>query len=152
MFELCRSPHDIVDLLRYQFGLPVQLVAGRPMIATGSVLSAVVMPAALGTPVLAALDCDYIAPVVADPGDRTWTFLVTPPAPALPVEVPLRRALAVHAVTIVPAGRNLMLPCTDSPQGWHWAATPTPALLRLPPRSTILSAVLHQTRTHAAIP
>ncbi|WP_378734784.1 hypothetical protein [Nocardia brasiliensis] len=146
MFERCQSPLEIAHLLRHLYGLPVQLVAGRPMVTTGSILGAIVMPPELGREVLAALDHTPPAPVIADPGDRSWTFLVAPPSPARPVEVPVRRGLAAHQVVVVPGGRNIMLPTTDSALGWHWAAEPTPGALRMPPRTAVIDAV-HQVTT-----
>ncbi|MEV6277233.1 hypothetical protein [Nocardia sp. NPDC051832] len=141
MFESCHSPHEVAHLLRRRFGLPVQLLAGRPMITTGSILGALVMPPHLGQQVLAALDPDLQAPVVADPGGRNWTFLVTSPSPAKPVAIAVRTHLAAHQVTVVPSGRYVLLPTTDSLLGWHWAVEPAPGALRLPPRSAVIEAV-----------
>lgn len=152
MFECCHSPTEVAHLLRHQYGLPVQLLAGRPMVTTGSVLAALVMPPELGRKVLATLDRGYTTPVIADPGERTWTFLVAPPSPAAPVEIPVRCSLAGHQVTVVPGGRHVLLPTTDSPLGWHWAGEPAPGVLRLPPRSAVINAVHQvtaiQTATH----
>src|SRR5262245_10752286 len=104
MFERCHTPHEIAHLLRHRYGLPVQLLAGRPMITTGTILGALVMPPELGRKVLGTLDRTYVAPVVAEPGERSWTFLVAPPSPAAPVAIAVRRALAGHHVTVVPGG------------------------------------------------
>ncbi|WP_330233587.1 hypothetical protein OHA40_14610 [Nocardia sp. NBC_00508] len=141
MFERCLSPHDVAHLLRHTYGLPVQLLAGRPMITTGSILGAIVMPPELGRKVLTQLERNHTAPVVADPGERNWTFLVAPPSPARPVDVPIRRGLAGHQVTVVPGGRIILLPSSDSPLGWHWAGEPAPGVLRMPPRSAVIDAV-----------
>jgi hypothetical protein len=149
MFERCHSPHEIAHLLRHRFGLPVQLMAGRPMITTGSILGALVMPPDLGRKVLASLDRTFMAPVVADPGERTWTFLVAPPTPSIPVDIGVRRCLAGHHVTIIPSGRHVLLPTTDSQLGWHWAGEPTSGVLRMPPRAAVISAV-HQVTTMRA--
>ncbi|MEV4241437.1 hypothetical protein AB0J47_40470 [Nocardia sp. NPDC049737] len=137
-------------MLRHRYGLPVQLLAGRPMITTGSILGALVMPPDLGQKVLAALDRTFTAPVVAEPGERTWTFLVAPPSPAVPVEISVRRCLAGHYVTVTPPGRHVLLPTTDSPLGWHWAGEPTPGVLLMPPRSAVINAVYQVTnmRSH----
>ncbi|MET8651737.1 MULTISPECIES: hypothetical protein [Nocardia] len=152
MFERCQTPHDIARLLRHRYGLPVQLLAGRPMIVTGSVLGAVVMPPELGRSVLATLDRNFTAPVVADPGERTWTFLVAPPSPAPPLDVAIRRFLSGHQVVVVPGGRQVLLPTTDSALGWHWAGEPAPGVLRMPPRSAVLNAVHQVTGTRAPTP
>ena len=150
MFERCHSPHEIAHMLRHRYGLPVQLLAGRPMITTGSILGALVMPPDLGRKVLGTLDRTYTAPVVAEPGERTWTFLVAPPSPATPVEISVRRSLAGHHVTVIPPGRHVLLPTTDSQLGWHWAGEPTPGVLRMPPRSAVINAVYQVTnmRSH----
>ncbi len=150
MFERCHSPNEAAHLLRHRFGLPVQLLAGRPVVTTGSLLGGVVMPPELGRKVLATLDRQMTAPVVADPGDRTWTFLVTPPSPVTPVDVHVRRCLAGHQVTVIPGGRHLLLPSTDSRLGWHWAAEPAPGVLRMPPRSAVIGAIHQVTGMRAA--
>ncbi|MFC9893451.1 hypothetical protein ACFVMC_07135 [Nocardia sp. NPDC127579] len=149
MFESCHSPHEIAHLLRRRFGLPVQLLAGRPMITTGSVIGALVMPPYLGGEVLGALDPELQAPVVADPGNRTWTFLVTPPSLGKPVDTAVRSQLAAHQVTVVPGGRFVLLPTTDSTLGWHWAAEPAPGTLRLPPRTAVIEAIHRVIALHA---
>lgn len=149
MFERCHSPHEIAHMLRHRYGLPVQLLAGRPMITTGSILGAVVMPPELGRKVLGTLDRTYAAPVVADPGERTWTFLVAPPSPASTVDISVRQSLAGHHVTVIPGGRHILLPTTDSQLGWHWAGEPAPGVLRMPPRSAVINAV-HQVTTMRA--
>ncbi|WP_067852528.1 hypothetical protein [Nocardia shimofusensis] len=141
MFESCHSSQEAALLLQDQYGLPVQLLGGRPVVTTGSVLGALVMPPDLGHDVLEALNCSYPVPVIADPGERTWTFLVTPPSPNAPVDVRVRHRLAEHHVTVVPGGRHILLPTTDSDRGWHWAAEPTPGALTMPARSAVIDAV-----------
>ncbi|HLS79308.1 MAG TPA: hypothetical protein VK083_21210 [Nocardia sp.] len=141
MFERCHSSKDAALLLQDQYGLPVQLLGGRPVVTTGSVLGALVMPPALGHDVLAAMNCSYPVPVIADPGERTWTFLVTPPSPMTPVDQHVRHELAEHHVTVVPGGRHILLPTTDSDRGWHWAAEPMPGVLTMPARRTVIEAV-----------
>ncbi|MFI9507037.1 hypothetical protein [Nocardia sp. NPDC052566] len=152
MFETCHTPHEIAHLLRHHYGLPVQLLGGRPVLTTGSLIGAVVMPAELGRKVLATLDHKHAAPVVADPSERTWTFLVNPPTPAIAVDVAVRRCLAGHHVTIVPSGRQLMLPATDSSLGWHWAGESAPGTVRMPPRAAVIAAVHRVTSLEATIP
>ncbi|MBF6213468.1 hypothetical protein IU433_13575 [Nocardia puris] len=152
MFESCHTPHEAAHLLRHRYGLPVQLLAGRPVVTTGTILGAIVMPPDLGERVLAALDRTGHAPVIADPGERTWTFLVNPPSPVTPVDPHVRRTLAGHGVTVVPGGRHVLLPSTDSPQGWHWAGEPGSGVLRMPPRAAVIRAVHQVTgvRAHTA--
>ncbi|PXX65450.1 hypothetical protein DFR70_104514 [Nocardia tenerifensis] len=151
MFERCHSTLEIAHLLRDLYGLPVRLLAGRPMVTTGSVLGAIVMPPELGREVLASLGHAQAAPVVADPGERSWTFLVTPPIPTRPVEVSVRHRLAGHHVTVVPGGHHILLPTTDSPQGRHWANEPASGPLHMPPRQAVLDTV-HQITTQPATP
>ncbi|WP_245562776.1 hypothetical protein [Nocardia araoensis] len=141
MFEGCHNSQEVAHLLRHTYGLPVQLLAGRPTITTGSIIGALVMPPELGRKVLVQLDRNHTAPVIADPGERAWTFLVTPPSPARPVEVAVRRCLAGHGVTVVPGGRMILLPSSDSALGWHWAGEPAPGVLRMPPRAAVIDAV-----------
>lgn len=150
MFESCSSPHDVAYLLRHRYGLPVQLFAGRPMLSTGSVLGAVVMPPEIGRPVLARLERDGTVPVVGDPGDRSWTFLVTPPIPAVPLDLRERHTLAAHQVTVVPGGRHVMLPSSDSRLGWHWVGDPGAGVLAMPARTAVLKAVHAVTRMSVA--
>lgn len=141
MFERCQSSQEAALLLQDQYGLPVRLFGGRPAVITGSVLGALVMPPGLGHDVLDTLNCSYPVPVIADPGERTWTFLVAQPSPMSPVDVGVRHSLAEHHVTVVPGGRHILLPTTDSDRGWHWAAEPTPGALTMPARSAVLEAV-----------
>ncbi|MFQ6393407.1 hypothetical protein ACLMAJ_08145 [Nocardia sp. KC 131] len=149
MFERCHSPHEVAHLLRHRYGLPVQLLAGRPMITTGSILGGLVMPPELGRKVLATLDRTYTAPVIADPGECAWTFLVTQPSPANPVDISVRRCLAGHQVTVIPGGRYVLLPSTDSRLGWHWAGEPAPGVLHMPPRSAVINTVQQVTTMRA---
>lgn len=150
MFERCHSSQEAALLLQDRYGLPVQLLGGRPVVTTGSVLGALVMPPELGHDVLEALDCSHPVPVIADPGERMWTFLVTPPSPNSPVSVQVRHALSGHHVTVVPGGRHILLPTTDSDRGWHWAAEPGPGALTMPARSVVIDAVRRVTRLPAA--
>ncbi|AFU06114.1 hypothetical protein [Nocardia brasiliensis] len=147
--ERCHSSHEIAHRLRHLYGLPVQLLGGRPVVTTGSVLGAVAMPPDLGRTVLAALERTYAAPVIADPGEHTWIFLVAPPSPARPVEVLVRRYLAGHQVTVLPGGHHIMLPTSDCARGWHWAGEPAPGVLRMPPRTAVLDAVQQMTTRHS---
>ncbi|MFC8526357.1 hypothetical protein [Nocardia sp. NPDC057227] len=149
MFESCHSPHDVAYLLRHRYGLPVQLFAGRPTVSTGSVLGAVVMPPELGRAVLNRLERERPAPVIADPGDGSWTFLVTPPIPAAPLDIHERHTLAGHRVTVVPSGRHVMLPTVDSSLGYHWVGEPGAGALAMPARGAVLAAVHAVTRLTA---
>ncbi|GAA5045624.1 hypothetical protein [Nocardia callitridis] len=141
MFEHCHTPQETAHFLRHRYGLPVRLLAGRPSVTTGSVLGAIVMPPELGRKVLAVLDRTHPAPVIAEPGGRSWTFLVTPPFPATPVSIPTRRYLAEYEVTVVPGGHCVLLPESDTPHGWHWAGEPAPEALHMPLRSAVIDAV-----------
>ncbi|WP_069161411.1 hypothetical protein [Nocardia altamirensis] len=148
--ERCPTSLEIAAILRHRYGLPVQLIAGRPMVTTGSILGAIVMPPELGRKVLATLDRTHPAPVIVEPEECSWTFLVTPPIPARPVELAVRRCLAGHQVTVVPGGRHIMLPTTAATPGWQWAGEPAPGALRMPPRAAVITAV-HQVTTRQAV-
>lgn len=141
MFESCCSPHESAHLLRARYGLPVQLYADRPLITVGAAVEALTVPEPLGRRVLARLDWLPSAPVIADPRDRRWTFLVTPPLPNHLVPQRLRLFLQSHAVTVPERGSRILLPADDRPCGWHWANEPEPGRLRLPHRAMVLAAL-----------
>lgn len=133
MFERCHSSKEAALLLQDQYGLPVQLLGGRPVVTTGSVLGALVMPPALGHDVLEAMNCPCPVPVIADPGERTWTFLVTPPSPMLPVDQQVRQELAEHHVTVVPGGVTSCCPPPTPIEAGTGRPSRSPARWSCPP-------------------
>ncbi|WP_019929658.1 hypothetical protein [Nocardia sp. BMG111209] len=130
----------MTHLLRFRFGLPVRLVAGRPAVVCGGVIGAIGMPAGVGSRVLQLLS-NHCGPVVTDPRDTMWTFLVAGrrPGAAEPADAPDR--FGDHAVTVHPAGRSVLLPMSDTGFGWRWAREPQPGRLRLPPPAAVLDAL-----------
>lgn len=140
VFETCYSPHDVAHLLRHRYGLPVELTQSRPTVVCGAQLDAVDMPAHLGSRVLSLLQDRHIGPVVANPRDTVWTFLVAPPPRPTVV-----RDLTAHGVVLRASGRRVMLPMSDHGFGWRWAREPRPGALRLPAGSAVSAAVARLT-------
>ncbi|MFC9996803.1 hypothetical protein [Nocardia sp. NPDC127526] len=141
MFESCCSPYDSAHLLRVRYGLPVEVFADRPYLTIGRTVEALGLPADLGRHVRDALAHRPATPVIADPRDRRWMFLVAPPLPYHRVPAPLQHRLLAHGVSVPQSGTRIMLPRTDGPGSWHWACEPVPGPLVIPHRATVLSAV-----------
>ncbi|MEU1207519.1 hypothetical protein [Nocardia sp. NPDC005825] len=141
MFESCCSPRESAHVLRARYGLPVELYADRPLLTLGAAVEALTLPEPLGRQVLDRLSELPSTPVIADPRDRRWTFLVAPPLPNHRVPQRLRTFLQGYSVTLPAPGTRIMLPTSDQPGGWHWADEPEPGGLRLPHRAVALSAV-----------
>jgi hypothetical protein len=130
---------DTRNTYEEMLGWPILLeVATRKLVmTTGTILDAIVMPAALGEKVLAELRSAILASyVIAGPGNASWTFITEPavastPTPTLPADlVPAR-------VECVPHGSQITLPTTLDPlSAWSWVTpcrrrslTPWPAVI-----------------------
>ncbi|WP_067547871.1 hypothetical protein [Nocardia crassostreae] len=141
MFESCCSPYESAHLLRTRYGLPVEVFADRPYLTTGRTVETVNLPAELGRRVRLALSDRSATPVIADPRELRWLFLVAPPTPYHPVPNPLLRRLLAYGASVPQPGSRIMLPREDGPEGWHWACEPEPGPLSLPHRVVVLTAV-----------
>jgi hypothetical protein len=125
-------------------GWPVSVQVGRHqlVLAIGSALAAVTMPAALGERVRAQLGIAILsAPVVANSEEMRWTFLAKSDAPVGPAVV---AELAEAGVVVVPEGSYVVVPTELEPASsgvTRWIEEPRPVHL-LPP----LHAVVAQTR------
>jgi hypothetical protein len=137
VFESCYTPHDVAHVLRRRYGLPVELDAYRPTIVCGCRVGALSMPMELGCRVLNLLPGQPV-PVVSNPRDTIWTFLVGPAFP--PLGSRTVRRLAEHEIVVHDRGRRVLMPMSDSGFGWRWASEPAPGALRLPSRSQVLDA------------
>lgn len=143
MYESCCTPYDIAHVLRRRYGLPVDLDSYRPTLVCGARIGAIDIPAHMAGPVLdeltnAAAGEQISAPVIRNPRDTVWTFLVRPIGP---ITAARRRQLAESGVTVRARGRRVILPVTDSGFGWRWVGEPAPGRLRLPQRATILETI-----------
>ncbi|GAB2544128.1 hypothetical protein [Nocardia heshunensis] len=141
MYESCCSPHESAHVLRSRYGLPVEMYADRPLVTVGAAIEALQLPQALGAQVRTRLSWVPSTPVIADPRNRCWTFLLAPPLPYHPVPQRLRTFLRAHDVTVPERGGRIMLPTTDRAPGWRWVSEPEPGSLCLPHRSVVLAAV-----------
>ncbi|WP_147471533.1 hypothetical protein [Nocardia stercoris] len=141
MFESCYSPYESAHLLHERFRLPVKVFADQPYLRTGPLIEVVDVAAELGRVVLAQLAPLPAAPVVTDPREQRWIFLVAPPTPYHPVPVSLQRRLRQYATCVPAPGSRVMLPRSDGRDGWHWACEPEPGAMRLPRRWSVLHAV-----------
>jgi hypothetical protein len=138
MFESCYTPDDVAHVLRHRYGFPVELAACRPVVICGCHIGAVTMPMELGYRVLSLLG-DPV-PIVANPRDTAWTFLLATAFPPLGGGRQTRR-LAEHGVVVHDRGHRVLMPVADNGFGWHWASEPLPGPLRLPTRAQVLDAV-----------
>ncbi len=137
VFESCCTSADVVHVLRLRYGFPIDLVAHRPTILCGERVGAVSMPIHLGYRVLD-LVVDRPVPVVSNPRDTVWTFLVGPAfAPVGPYRL---RRLAECGIAVHDRGHRVMMPMSDTGFGWRWACEPAAGALRLPPRVQVLDA------------
>ncbi|WP_157101243.1 hypothetical protein [Nocardia shimofusensis] len=130
-------------MLRARYGLPVDLESHRPTLVCGARVGAIDIPAQMAVPVLDALTTaatteEISAPVIRNPRDTVWTFLIRPVGPITAAQ---QRHLAECGITVRARGRRVILPVTDSGFGWRWVGEPTPGRLRLPQRATILATI-----------
>ncbi|WP_230464797.1 hypothetical protein [Nocardia seriolae] len=141
MYESCCSPHEAAHVLRARYGLPVEMYADRPLLTIGAAVEALGVPRTLGEQVRERLSWVPSIPVIADPRERGWTFLIAPPLPYHPVPQRLRIFLQGYGVTLPGRGSRIMLPTSDREPGWHWVSEPEQGRLRLPHRAIVLAAV-----------
>jgi len=138
MFESCCTPYDIAHVLKSRYGLPVELDT-YPTLVCGARIGAIDIPASLAGAVLDRVAADQPpTPVIRNPRDTVWTFLVRPIGP---ITTARQRQLAESGISLRAPGRRVILPVTDGGFGWRWASEPTPGRLRLPQRLTILEAI-----------
>ncbi|HEV2784087.1 MAG TPA: hypothetical protein VGX25_32265 [Actinophytocola sp.] len=122
-------------------GWPVSVQVGRRslVVAVGSALAAVAMPAALGARVRAQLGISILsAPIVANPDGTRWTFLARPDEPVRPAVV---EDLAAAGVRVAPEGSYVVLPTTldrSSGPAERWIDEPRPNRI-LPPLHAIIA-------------
>ncbi|MGV9676661.1 hypothetical protein ACWDSJ_15395 [Nocardia sp. NPDC003482] len=154
MFESCYTPADVAYLLRCRYGLPIEFVAARPAVTCGPGIGAVTMPVDLGDRVLTLLD--ERSPVVANPRETAWTFLVAPGPPdqaprvhnALVPGPPGRtspRTPRDPAVIVHAPGYRVLMPMSDHGFGWRWACEPIAGPPRLPSCGRVLDLVAEAT-------
>ncbi|MGF6885136.1 hypothetical protein ABIA39_003289 [Nocardia sp. GAS34] len=140
MFESCYTPTDVAHLMRFRYHLPAILAAGRPAVQCDVRIGAVDMPVHLGAQVLGLLGGRHSVPVVTNPRDTVWTFLVAS-HPDRALDAQRAHRLSDYGVTVRRPGQRVLLPMSDNGFGGRWASKPTPGRLPLPPRSTVLDAI-----------
>lgn|GEM_PF-2565251 len=139
MFESCYTPDDVAYVLRHRYGFPIELVARRPSVTCGHHLGAIAVPMELGYRAVDLLADRQAAPVVANPRNTVWTFLV---APALtPICPGQHRRLAGHGIVVHDRGHRVLMPVSDGGFGWRWAREPAVGALCLPSRAEVLDTV-----------
>ena len=106
------------------------------LLATGTALDIVEVPAALGRRVCAQLrEAGLAVPVAATP-TGTWWFPVTPGA-TLPAELRDRPDVVLHT-----DGAAVLAPPSETPDGWvHWRVAPALSGYRPSPAALIVAAV-----------
>ena len=115
------------------------------LLATGTALDVLEVPAACGRDVCAKLrESGSVVPVAATPTGRWW-FPVTPGA-ALPAELREREDVVLHT-----AGATVLAPPSETPDGWvHWRVAPALTGYRLPYADVIIEAVADALRWRTA--
>jgi hypothetical protein len=106
------------------------------LLATGTALDIVEVPAAVGRRVCAQLrEAGLAVPVAATP-TGTWWFPVTPDA-TLPAELRDRPDVVLHT-----DGAAVLAPPSETPDGWvHWRVAPALSGYRPSPAALIVAAV-----------
>lgn len=140
VFESCCTPVDIAHLLRRRYSLPAEPAVGHVTLVTGADLGAVDMRADVGASVLSLLQEQAALPVIADPRNRTWTFLVDV-SRSRAGELGPSHGTQFLEVSVRALGSRVFLPMTDTGSGWRWVREPLPGRLRLPALSEVLDAV-----------
>lgn len=108
------------------FGWPVSVQVGQRqlVVALGSALDAITMPAELGERVQGQLGIAMLSgPVIAHPDGNRWTFL-TQGANTIPGEIV--DGLGDHDVRHAAAGSYTVVPTTIAAGGWRWVNEPRP--------------------------
>lgn len=138
--ELAHGRADYEELL----GWPVSVRVGDRVlvVAIGSSVAALTMPAALGAAVRAQLRLAMQnGPVLTDPDGRMWTFL-TKPVECLRTGVATE--LARSGVRLAPRGSHVVVPTAPTPRpvpvgtAWRWLEPPAPAR-PLPPAYPVIA-------------
>ncbi|WP_028930877.1 hypothetical protein [Pseudonocardia asaccharolytica] len=114
------------------------------LLATGTVLDIVEVPAELGRRACATLrDCGLVVPVAATP-QGTWWFPMSPGS-GLPLELSLHPEVVSHT-----DGIGVLAPPTERPDGWvHWRVAPARTGYRVPDAAVIVEAVTDAVRSQA---
>ena len=113
------------------------------LLATGTTLDVVEVPAAVGRRVCALLrEAGMAVPVAATP-TGSWWFPVTPGA-ALPAPLDERADVALHT-----DGAAVLAPPSEIPDGWvHWRVAPALTGYRPSPAALIVAAVATAVEMH----
>jgi hypothetical protein len=143
--ELADGRANYEELLGWPVSLNVR--QGTLVVAIGSVVGAVSMPAALGARVQHELQIAMLCgPVIADPGGSRWTFLTRPVADIRSAVVTELAHWQVHLVGrggLVPIPLSVSLSDGNS---WRWAEQPAPNR-PLPPTSAVVCVSRRLTAT-----
>ncbi|MFC5995677.1 hypothetical protein ACFQE5_15785 [Pseudonocardia hispaniensis] len=121
-------------------------VGTEVMLATGTVLDIVEVPAELGRRACATLRSrGLVVPVAATP-QGTWWFPMSPGI-GLPPELSLRPDIVLHT-----DGAGVLAPPTEGPQGWvHWRVAPARTAYRVPDAAIIVGALADAVRSQPRI-
>lgn len=113
-YEICLGWPTVVDLKQRRLIVPV-----------GTVVDGLIMPAAIGRPVLHVLQAsDLRPPVISGPGGTWWTFVTLP----VRVRPAVLSSLAANGIRLVPRGAHIVLPESFKARSpWAWV---TPCLRR----------------------
>jgi hypothetical protein len=117
--------------------------SGGLLLATGTVLDVVEVPAAVGRQVCAQLRAAGLAVPVAATPTGTWWFPVTSGA-VLPAALRGRGDVVLHT-----DGAAVLAPPSETPDGWvHWRVAPALSGYRPSPSHLIIAAVTTAVDAH----
>jgi hypothetical protein len=113
------------------------------LLATGTALDVIEVPAAVGRQVCAQLrEAGLVVPVAATPTGRWW-FPVTPGV-ELPASLRERADVVLHT-----GGAAVLAPPSETPDGWvHWRVAPALSGYRPSPSGPIVAAVTAAVEMH----
>jgi hypothetical protein len=134
--ELADGRANYEELLGWPVSLNIR--QGTLVVAVGSVVGAVSMPAALGARVRHELQVTMLCgPIVTDPDGTYWTFLTRPIVDIRPA---VAAELAYWQIHLVRRGDYVTLPPNVSlsdGNSWRWVERPVPNR-QLPPTSVVV--------------
>ncbi|BDU05929.1 hypothetical protein FMUBM48_21920 [Nocardia cyriacigeorgica] len=110
---------------RHRFGLPVEVVANRPLLSIGTDVAAIAMPQSLGRVVRDRLVRAGVGsvPVITHLRHPRWIFLVEPDSPA---DTRAPGMLAAFGVEVLSPEKRVWLPHLNISVGWRWESEPRP--------------------------
>ncbi|MBF6397898.1 hypothetical protein IU438_19080 [Nocardia cyriacigeorgica] len=145
ILQVCQSVHEMAYAYRHRFGLPVEVLADRPLLITGDDVAAVAMPQPLGRVVRDRLvgAGQASVPVITHLRHPRWIFLVRPDDT---IDMPPSATLSAFGVDVLRPDKRVWLPHLYASIGWRWESEPQPAMQTGRPAVPACSLVLATAR------